>query len=704
MSQRKNIGKVVVSISDFGFRIADSDGQTAIRKTQSEIRKIRSDGTYLITGGLGALGLRVAKWMAEQGAAAVALLSRRAASHEAEQSLDEIRATGARVVVVQGDVTDAESLPAALAQLPAALPPLRGVVHAAGALADGILSEMTLDQLDRALAPKVRGAWNLHAATQELPLDFFVLFSSVASVLGSPGQANYAAGNAFLDALAHARRAAGLPATAINWGPWAGSGMAVEAGLDGQSQPRGMSLIEPRDGLDLLGKLLKSDRPQVAVMNAGWADMLKLLGSRRPALLSEIAAEVEAAGGDVGASRVDHAFRQRLIAADAATRQSLVQDYIRQELARIMGIEPGSLETNQPLSTFGLDSLLALELKNNLEGRLDFTLPMARLMEGPSIASLAAETSRLLAGGEGGSGDGERAASSAETIESWTPLVLLQSGGSQPPLVLLPALGGDARYYADLVQQLDDDRPVYVFRPRGLDQDLPPHVTIDEAIRDYVAALREIQPTGPYHLAGWSTGGTFAFALAEAIERAGEEVALLALMDSPMPSLCDDIDVADDAHFFCDLVNFANRCSGVDVRIDYDKLAGLPQSEQFAAAIAEARSSGMIPPEMPESFILRLVHVGESNVRVLQSYRPKVLSASILFFVPETRGALAELSGRTPPSDEDLGWSREVGQAVELRVIPGDHFSMMTGDGSKAIAEELSKVLNAQPATAAPAT
>src|SRR5262245_2233263 len=136
--------------------------------------------------------------------------------------------------------------------------PICRVVHAAGVLADGIVTEMTLDQLDRAMSPKVRGTWNLHTVTSDMPLDFFVLFSSVASVLGSPGQANYAAGNAFLDALAHARRAQSLPAIAINWGPWAGSGMAAEAGRDTNVKSKGMGLIEPEIGLGLLGRLIES--------------------------------------------------------------------------------------------------------------------------------------------------------------------------------------------------------------------------------------------------------------------------------------------------------------------------------------------------------------------------------------------------------------------------------------------------------------
>jgi myxalamid-type polyketide synthase MxaB len=210
--------------------------------------------------------------------------------------------------------------------------------------------------------------------------------------------------------------------------------------------------------------------------------------------LDRIAADVQQTSTESAGSRVDHAFRNQLLAADDATRQSLVVQYIRQELARIIGIEPAGLEVDQPLSTFGLDSLLALELKNNLESRLDFTLPMAKLMEGPSIASLATETSRLLAEASEPQSDGE-----SSQPERWEPLLALRSTGTRPPLILLPALGGDVRCYADLVQDLGDDQPVYAFRPRGADQEIPPHLTIDEMLRLHrgpprVAAIRPVLP------------------------------------------------------------------------------------------------------------------------------------------------------------------------------------------------------------------
>ena len=700
MSQRKNIGKVVVSLGEATGEAAsaagiDIDSTTNATNTGESSRghslapnvaKVRRDGTYLISGGLGALGLQVAGWLAERGAGMVALLSRRGATPESKDAIAALRCHGADVIVLKGDVADADSLATALKQLPRDAPPLRGVVHAAGVLADGVLADMTLEQLDAALRPKAVGAWNLHAAARDAPLDFFILFSSVASVLGSPGQANYAAGNAYLDALAHERRAAGLPATAINWGPWAGAGMAAEAGRSDAVKSRGMGLIEPQHAVALLERSIGTSAAQVAVMDAHWDDILRLYGARRPALLEHMAAELHESGAAPAVGRVDHSFRQELLAADDSTRRALVCEYIRSELARIMGVEPAQLELDQPLSTFGLDSLLALELKNNIESRLDFTLPMAKLMEGPSVASLAEETVRLVAGSAA-------ASTLAAVTEEWVPLLELRAEGTRPPLVLLPALGGDIRCYAAVVQELGDDQPVYAFRPRGADQNLPPHQSMDEMIADYVAALRAMQPVGPYYLGGWSTGGIYAFALAEALERSGDEVALVALFDTPLPSICDKVDLDDDAKFLCDLVNFANRFSGTDVRFNYEEVSALLPEVRFETILAEACRQGTIPADAPESFIRRLVGVGEANVAVIQGYSPRPIDAPVHLFVPSIKGGLAEVSGRELPDVEDNGWSEHVGQSVELHELSGDHFTMMLDDAAKALVRQLTALI-----------
>ena len=408
MAQRKNIGKVVVAIRGESASAAGGRGQRFRRaagiqegreRQVAEAGVVRQDATYLITGGLGALGLQLADWLSAQGATHLALLSRRPPSPAVAAKLDELRARGTEVAVLRGDAADRASLSAALGQIPPAFPPLRGVIHAAGVLDDGVLFDMSLEQLDRPMAPKVQGAWNLHAATQDVPLDFFVMFSSVASVLGSPGQANYAAGNALLDSLAAWRRRRGLPALSINWGPWADSGMAAEAGRADQLQSRGMELLPPQPALELLGKLLRAAPANLAVMDAKWSAMLRRMGGRVPPLLGELAAQETDGDQPAAADAVDHAFRQELLAVDPDRRAAMLREYFADELCRIMGIERSQLDLEQPLNEIGMDSLLAMELKTNLELRLAFSLPMSAFLERPSVTTLAAHAGRALAAG-----------------------------------------------------------------------------------------------------------------------------------------------------------------------------------------------------------------------------------------------------------------------------------------------------------------
>lgn len=389
MAQRKNIGKVVVSFED---------RPAASRITAQRDRLVRADGAYLITGGLGALGMQVAEWLVSQGARHLVLLGRRGPTDLALKKIAALEADGARVAVVQGDVADADSLAGALRGIPSDFPPLRGVMHAAGVLDDGVLFDMDLARLDRAIAPKLAGGWNLHNATLDQPLDFFVLFSSIACVFGSPGQGNYAAGNAALDGLAHYRRSLGLPALTINWGPWADAGMAAEAGRDAGLNDRGIDLIPVEHGLTVLGRLMKANPVQTAVMSVRWRDLLRTSQGVVPPLLSEVApAAEELASTESADAGVDHALRQQLLSASLEERKTLLREYFTGELSKIMGIDPASLNVEQPLNTLGLDSLMAIELKNNIETRLKVVLPMARFMEGPSVVKLAATVAETIA-------------------------------------------------------------------------------------------------------------------------------------------------------------------------------------------------------------------------------------------------------------------------------------------------------------------
>jgi thioesterase domain-containing protein len=171
-------------------------------------------------------------------------------------------------------------------------------------------------------------------------------------------------------------------------------------------------------------------------------------------------------------------------------------------------------------------------------------------------------------------------------------------------------------------------------------------------------------------------------------------VALLALFDAPLPSICEDVDTDNDARFLCDLLNYANRFAGTDVRFTYEALSSQGPQERFQAALTEARRQGLVPAETPESFIRRLVGVGEANVRVIQGYRPRALRAPVQLLVPTIKTGLAEVSGRQTRDEEDHGWSAEIGQVVEIEEVPGDHFTMMIGEGAARLAGILSRHLD----------
>jgi len=397
LTQRKNIGKVVVSLQEVISRPASEAAIT-----------IRADATYLITGGLGSLGLLVAQWLVQQDARHLVLAGRRDVPDEARAAIEEMKKVGVQVVVAQDDVTREEQVTNMLARIDESMPPLRGIIHAAGVLDDGLLLNLDRERLAAVMAPKVEGAWNLHALTLNRPLDFFVLFSSVASVLGSPGQGSYAAANAFLDALSHHRRALGLPALTINWGPWGAVGMAAQANRGRRLATRGIDAIPPQQGLQVLEQLLlRQEIGQVMVISADWQQLPSqgtfLRRGREPALLSELAQGRAAHLGDDEAPlaanrRVQGAEGDLTIAALSAVepdrRQPLLISHLQKELSTVLGLEAVEIDPQESLHNLGLDSLMALELKQRLENGLGIELPIESLMQDPSLTKLS---TRLLA-------------------------------------------------------------------------------------------------------------------------------------------------------------------------------------------------------------------------------------------------------------------------------------------------------------------
>ncbi len=389
MTARRHVGKIVIDYAP-----------TAESGAGSPVPCVRHDATYLITGGLGGVGLAIAEWLVGHGARHLLLIGRRPPVAAAAAIVGRLEAAGARVAVRLADVASGTELAAVLDELRRTMPPLRGVVHAAGVIDDATLVQLDRDRLARVLTPKVVGAQNLHRMTLDDPLDVFVLCSSAASVLGSPGQGSYCAANAFMDALAHERRREGRPATAVNWGPWSDVGLAATADRSGRLAAYGINGLPPTSALAALELAFAGDEAQVVVLNADWARFRDAVGATAP--VTSLVTELVPAETGTAARQVPAApSAVAILATDRAQRPAMVTGYLQDRCGRVLGLTAGRLDTDRPLGAFGLDSLMAVQLKNHIERDLGVVVPIVTLVQGPSITQLCAQLLELLAGDSG---------------------------------------------------------------------------------------------------------------------------------------------------------------------------------------------------------------------------------------------------------------------------------------------------------------
>lgn len=344
--------------------------------------------TYLVTGGLGALGLRVARWLVDRGARRLVLSSRHAPATPAQRAaLETLEAAGARVLVECGDVSQRDDAARVIARADEAGAPLRGIVHAAGVDTTVPLHDLDDDALDAVFRPKARGAQLLDELSRGRDLDLFVCFSSLASVLGSTGRAHYAAANAVADAVAADRRAHGLRALAVNWGPWKGGGMASEASLR-EFERIGNHGLAPDDALRLLDVAL-SGGPQVTIGDIDWDTFRTVYESRRRRpLLSELGDTSNAGGPPVSPRAAGAPWVERLAAVPPPEREAALAALVRGEVARALGFsQPGDLDAERSFYDQGMDSLVAAELAGRLKQQVGFSCT-GPLFDNPAVNAL----------------------------------------------------------------------------------------------------------------------------------------------------------------------------------------------------------------------------------------------------------------------------------------------------------------------------
>ncbi|MGA5198386.1 SDR family NAD(P)-dependent oxidoreductase [Streptomyces exfoliatus] len=373
MASARHTGKLVLTWP--------TEGTATLPVRPDDVPVVRSDGSYLITGGLGGLGLLVTDWLARRGAAAVVLTSRRAPTEAARTALDAVTAAyGTRVEVVRADLAEPGAAESLVAAALGTGHPLRGVVHAAAVVEDATVANLTPALLEQVWRPKATGAWQLHHATVGQDLDWWVAFSSAASLLGNPGQGAYAAANAWLDEFTSWRRAEGLPATCVNWGPWA------EVGRGAGMEQRGYAMITPEEGIAALERVLAHDRGRTAYTPADvprWLESFPATG--RTAFFAELASHTGAADqGDSGS-----ALLRSLREADGPhLRHQLLEARVLDHIATVLRLPADRFDAGTSLVTLGLDSLMAMALRNRLQRDLTLAIPTTVMWTHPTASAL----------------------------------------------------------------------------------------------------------------------------------------------------------------------------------------------------------------------------------------------------------------------------------------------------------------------------
>ena len=376
MAQAHHIGKIVLRQSVCGASIS-------------------AKASYLITGGFGGIGTQLLRWLVSRGARNIVLVGRHGPGAQSQPAIEWAEAQGVRVVTHLADIASESHVSQLLSTIAAGMPPLRGILHTAGVIEDGILTEQSWERFERVLAPKVRGSWLLHEFTQSIPLDFFVLFSSIASILGAPGQANYATANAYQDALAHERRKRGMAAISVNWGPWP-EGMAGREDLEIRRKHLGVEAMSNEELLAVLAYILADNPVQVAAAQIKWSKLLRRYPKDavpgRFALLMTGTAEATTAQ-----EQGQPALRERLTAVPDGRRTTVLREHVQALAQRVLGF-PASrqIDFQQPLNELGLDSLMAVEFRNLLAAELDLNLPSTLLFNYPALEDVSVHLAGLL--------------------------------------------------------------------------------------------------------------------------------------------------------------------------------------------------------------------------------------------------------------------------------------------------------------------
>jgi surfactin synthase thioesterase subunit/NAD(P)-dependent dehydrogenase (short-subunit alcohol dehydrogenase family) len=667
-----------------GTRLAPRLTRFTLQTAERGPSIFRPDATYLITGGLGTIGLRTAEWLVEhEGVRALLLTGRRGERDQIRPALETLRRHGARVLVIPADVSIAADV-RRLMEVLRDLPPLRGIIHGAGVLDNEIVEHLDWERFVAVTRPKVEGAWLLHQATRDHQLDFFVVQSSLLSLTGSAGQSNYTAGNAFLDSLVSHRQALGLPATAINWTAWDEQGLAASVGARAQEAWRvnGWRYIAPDAAVRVFAQLMRPPVDRVAVIIADWSRYLQHVPHPSP-LYSGL---VGTAVGPAAPSDTD--VRQHLAGVREADRRAALIEFLGRQVMEAMGFDE-QIDARRPLSDVGLDSLMAVNVAARLETALGIPVPVVKLIRGPSIEQLVDDLAPRLAtfstpvvnpATNGVAAVPPAAGASKVAGHGW--LVFPRPNPSaQMRLFCFPYAGGNAATYRPWAEALDAGVELVAVDPPGRANRIheAPIDNLEGFLIALVAAM-SLFLDKPAAFFGHCLGGLTAFEAARRLQRQGS------------------IDLR---HLFVSGARSPRRLNRFG-RFEEDLLTNLLKHPEFDARVALYDQAEGVVAEMIRHFNIGLTKdflaSAELRTLLMPAIRAEFRMGAHYRFTsePSWDAAITCFTGVDDPyvSREDaLGWSEHTRRIFCLHLRAGAHFLVV--DDRDFIVETINRELRA---------
>ncbi|NER98455.1 MAG: KR domain-containing protein, partial [Symploca sp. SIO1B1] len=619
----------------------------------------RENATYLITGNIYILD-RVGRWMVSRGAKHLVLVGNDSPDNGAIEKLSELEVAGTEVVVELADVSEVESITGVLNKINHSRFPLAGVIHGAEMLSDGTLEHQTWSSFEKVMALKVQGAWHLHQLTQNQPLDFFVLFSSVASLFGLPSQGNHSVANAFLDSLAHYRRAMGLPGLSIHWGAVTQVGKSVNSGAEMREHEQALGTLTITEMLESLELLMSKELTEVGVVPINWSAWQERIAQW--SLLKDWEETIKIVSPQQSTKNVE--LIEKLAKVSTQEGKKILVEYIQKQVRQILQINTSTpIDTQVSILELGFDSLTNIELRSKLESQLEVTIDASKIQQGPSIVELAEElTEQFIQDGYSPDSINSKNESQKLVDEASNWIAYHQPKPNAPlRLFCFHAAGSDGSIFQGWSEEIIADIEVLPIQLPGRQRRLQ-----EKPFTDFVTLIQVLGKIlspyldRPFAFFGHSLGAFIAFELAHVLE---QEYNL-----NPVHLFLSGVPPKSDASYSKKIESLSQETN----------LTNLSNIVEIPAAIYK-----------DTSLLQEFMKVFQADVKLLKSYNyleKNPLSCPIYSFGGTnddfaTEKQLAE-------------WSKYTSSAFQLQMFPGKHMFMFLKDNQKPLLDIISQTIS----------